>query len=253
MPDANGFANRTGVHAAAPSSPPGSSVVSLSASPVSSVVASDPPMISVARVLATCRSASRSVCTYCFMVKATSAWPMRWLSAFQSIFAARPAVAHVVQVDLRQPGRRSQSLESPRDGVRVGRRAVLPAEQDPVALVVRAEFLPPLVQHLDVDLECSEGERVEHENVLCVLGLAIRLDNPAIYDDPCDLDGECSGAQVEKVTASACQFAAPHAEVASSSHSAKKRSDRARCRWLSLAYPRCLPVPRGYGSRVVDI
>jgi hypothetical protein len=28
------------------------------------------------------------VCTYCFMVKATSAWPMRLLSAFQSIFAA---------------------------------------------------------------------------------------------------------------------------------------------------------------------
>jgi hypothetical protein len=34
---------------------------------------SRPPMISSARVFATCRSASRSVWTYCFMVKATSA------------------------------------------------------------------------------------------------------------------------------------------------------------------------------------
>jgi hypothetical protein len=47
------------------------------------------PMISSASVFATCRSASRSVCTYCFMVNATSAWPMRLLSAFQSIFASR--------------------------------------------------------------------------------------------------------------------------------------------------------------------
>jgi hypothetical protein len=38
-------------------------------------------------------SASRSVCTYCFIVKATSAWPMRLDSAFQSIFAFRPAIA----------------------------------------------------------------------------------------------------------------------------------------------------------------
>ena len=50
-------------------------------------------MIGAASVLATWRSASRSVWTYCFMVKATSAWPMRLLSAFQSIFASRLAVA----------------------------------------------------------------------------------------------------------------------------------------------------------------
>ncbi len=37
------------------------------------VEASDPPMISSARVLATWRSASSSVWTYCFMVNATSA------------------------------------------------------------------------------------------------------------------------------------------------------------------------------------
>ena len=50
-------------------------------------------MISSASVFATWRSASRSVWTYCFIVNATSACPMRWLSAFQSIFASRPAVA----------------------------------------------------------------------------------------------------------------------------------------------------------------
>jgi hypothetical protein len=50
-------------------------------------------MISSASMLATWRSASRSVWTYCFIVNATSEWPMRWLSAFQSILASRPAVA----------------------------------------------------------------------------------------------------------------------------------------------------------------
>ena len=63
------------------------------ANEATAVDASEPPMISSARVFATWRSASRSVCTYCFMVNATSACPMRWLSAFQSIFASRPAVA----------------------------------------------------------------------------------------------------------------------------------------------------------------
>ena len=55
-------------------------------------------MISVARVLATWRSASRSVWTYCFMVKATSAWPMRWLSAFQSIFASQHRRRRMTQI-----------------------------------------------------------------------------------------------------------------------------------------------------------
>ena len=54
---------------------------------------SDPPMISSSKVVATWRSASRSVCTYCFIVNATSAWPIRLLSAFQSILASQPAVA----------------------------------------------------------------------------------------------------------------------------------------------------------------
>ena len=60
---------------------------------VTSMEASAPPIISSASVLATRRSASRSVWTYCFMVNATSACPIRFLSAFQSIFASRPVVA----------------------------------------------------------------------------------------------------------------------------------------------------------------
>ena len=58
---------------------------------------SEPPMISSASVLATTwPSASRSVWTYCFMLNSTSEWPIRWLSAFQSILAFRPAVAVAV-------------------------------------------------------------------------------------------------------------------------------------------------------------
>jgi hypothetical protein len=47
-------------------------------------------------VVATWRWASRSVCTYCFIVKAMSEWPIRSLDAFQSIFASRPAVAQLI-------------------------------------------------------------------------------------------------------------------------------------------------------------
>jgi len=77
---ANGFANEARPHAYLGWS-------------VTSVEASEPPMISSASVVATWRSASRSVYTYCSMVNATSACPIRLLSAFQSIFASRPAVA----------------------------------------------------------------------------------------------------------------------------------------------------------------
>jgi hypothetical protein len=56
--------------------------------------ASEPPMISCASVLATWRSASRSAWTYCFMVNATSACPIRLLRAFKAAPAApRPASA----------------------------------------------------------------------------------------------------------------------------------------------------------------
>src|SRR5215470_19731303 len=86
MVDANGFANDVVAQTVSPRSP-------LPVLSVMSTEASDPPMISSASAVATWRSTSRSLWTYCFIVNATSAWPIRWLSAFQSIFASRPAVA----------------------------------------------------------------------------------------------------------------------------------------------------------------
>ena len=57
---------RAARHAASPSSPE-------RACSVMSTDTSDPPTINSASTLATWRSASRSVCTYCLMVNATSA------------------------------------------------------------------------------------------------------------------------------------------------------------------------------------
>jgi hypothetical protein len=93
-------------------------------------------------------------------------------------------VPHVVQVDLGQPGRRGQLLESPRDRVRVWRPAVRPAEQHAVIVVPRPEVPPLLLELLDVCLEDGQGERVEHQDVLGVFGLAVRLDHPAIPRRP---------------------------------------------------------------------
>jgi hypothetical protein len=72
----------------------------------------------------------------------------------------------------------------------VGRPAVRPAEQHAVILVVLAEVAPLLVELLDVRLEDGQGERVERQDVLSVLGLAVRFDHPAVHDDPGHLDRE---------------------------------------------------------------
>jgi hypothetical protein len=139
---------------------------------------------------------------------------MRLLSAFQSIFASNcggVAVPHVVQVDLRQASRRGQLLEPSRDRVRVRRPAILPAEQHAVIVVVRPEFAPLFVELLDVHLQGGQRKRVERQDMLSVLGLAVRLDYPPVDDDSRGLYSERSGLQVEQVTASARQFAAPHA------------------------------------------
>lgn len=67
------------------------------------------------------------------------------------------------------------------------------------------------VEHLDMRGQCGEGERVEREQVLSVLGLAVRLNHLAVDDDAGRADGEDSGVEVEQVSASARQLAAPHA------------------------------------------
>ncbi len=98
---------------AAASSPP------LSVSSVMSIDASEPPMISAASVLATWRSASRSVWTYCRIVNATSEWPMRALSAFQSIFASQLVESGLPTLSDGSP-RRTRLWEGPSPLVRFG-------------------------------------------------------------------------------------------------------------------------------------
>jgi hypothetical protein len=99
-------------------------------------------------------------------------------------------VPDIVQVDLGQPGRRGELLEPPCDRVRMRRPAVWPAEQHAVILVVLAEVAPLLVELLDVRLEDGQGERVERQDVLSVLGLAVRFDHPAVRDDAGHVDRE---------------------------------------------------------------
>lgn len=83
------------------------------------------------------------------------------------------AVPHVVQVDFWEASRGGELLESPGDRVRVRRPAVLPAEQHAVIVVVRPEVTPLLVELLDMQLQGGQRERVERQEMLSVLGLAV--------------------------------------------------------------------------------
>jgi hypothetical protein len=60
-------------------------------------------------------------------------------------------------------------------------------------------------------LQRGQRERVERQELLSVLGLAVRLDHPAVHDDPGDVDRESSGVQIEQVPACTSQLAALHA------------------------------------------
>ena len=111
-------------------------------------------------------------------------------------------MADVVQVDFWEAGGLGEPLESLGDGVGVGWLAVLPAEQPAVIVVVGAELLALLVEQLDVIRQNRESEWVERQEVLGVLGLAVRFDQFAV-DDTCVgpmskirlRAGEVSGAQ----------------------------------------------------------
>src|SRR6266566_7957825 len=102
-----------------------------------------------------------------------------------------------MQVDSGQSGLFAESVESPGDRVGVWGRAVLPAEQQPVVGIVRAELGALPVERLDMELEGGQGERVEREGSLRVLGLAVRFDDLAVHDNACDVDREGSGAGIE--------------------------------------------------------
>lgn len=79
-----------------------------------------------------------------------------------------------------------------------------------MVLVVRAKVGALLVEHLDVNSERGEGERVEREDSLRVLGLAVRLDDLAIDHDARDLDRQGSGVQVEQRALGSRQLTAAH-------------------------------------------
>jgi hypothetical protein len=107
------------------------------------------------------------------------------------------AVADVVQVDLRETGRRGELLEPSRDRIRMRRPAVLPAEQHAVIVVVGAEFPAAPGQAFRRASSGHQRERVERQDVLSVRGLAVRLDHPAVDNDPGGFYGERSGVQIE--------------------------------------------------------
>jgi len=68
-----------------------------------------------------------------------------------------------------------------------------------VTLVIRPELAALLVKLFDVRLQHRQGERVERQHVLSVLGFAVRFDHLAVHDDPGYFDGERPGVQVEQV------------------------------------------------------
>ena len=76
------------------------------------------------------------------------------------------------------------------------------SERHAVIVVVRPEFALLLVELLDVHRRGGQRERVERQDVLSVLGLAVRLDHPAVDNDPRGLYGGRSGVQVEPVMVS---------------------------------------------------
>jgi hypothetical protein len=81
------------------------------------------------------------------------------------------AVPHVVQVDLRESRRLGELVEAARDRIRMGRPAVLPAEQQAVIVVAGSELRTLAVQHLDMPGEHGEGERVQRDHTLRILVL----------------------------------------------------------------------------------
>ena len=90
-----------------------------------------------------------------------------------------------------------------------------PRAERACSVVVGLKMSALLVERFDVRLQRGQSELVERQDVLSVFGLAIRLDDPAVYDDAGYLDRERPGVQVEQVTAGACRSQRRMPEVAS--------------------------------------
>ena len=90
-------------------------------------------------------------------------------------------------------------------------RPVFPAEQQPVILVVGSVLLALGVELPDEPGQSGEGEGVEGDHALRVLGLAVRLDDATVDHHAGGPNGKCSGCEVEPVQACPGQLALPHA------------------------------------------
>jgi hypothetical protein len=90
------------------------------------------------------------------------------------------------------------------------RPVILAAEQHAVIMVVRPELDPFPFEHLDMRLQHSESERIQRQDVLRILRLAISITWPSTTTLG-DLDRKRARGQVEPVPASASQLASPHA------------------------------------------
>jgi hypothetical protein len=105
---------------------------------------SDPPMISSASVfrhLPVCLQIGLYVLLHSERhIGVPDALAQRFPVDLRIAARRRVAVPHVMKADLGETGRSGQLLEPARNGVRVDRAAVLPAEQQPVIVVVGAKL-----------------------------------------------------------------------------------------------------------------
>jgi len=68
-------------------------------------------------------------------------------------------------------------------------------------VIVGAELCALLAQHFHMRPEQHQGERVQHHKTLCVLSLAIRLHDLAVYHDPRGLQHQRPCLEVQSIDA----------------------------------------------------
>ena len=83
---------------------------------------------------------------------------------------------------------------------------------------------PFLSPHLDITAQRLEGPRVERHHAVAGLGLRVGLSDLAVDRDPRRTGGDPCVLEVDVGAEQPGEFAAPHAVVAASIHSAKNRS-----------------------------
>jgi hypothetical protein len=109
-------------------------------------------------------------------------------------------VANVVQPDAGQAGSVSQPVEADGDRVWVRWAAVLPAEQQPVILVVLTGERALGVEHVHAGAQYPECVGVERDGAPTVVGLAVLLDYLAERSKLLCLDTRGTFGQPEALT-----------------------------------------------------